>query len=729
MSKVLRLEMDSSVYDAEPTDHRTGEGLFFIAGDDLDIQCGFFRDGALDTALNSVTCSLIDKPAGASFWSVTLTSGLNTSLTVENWRAETDQFCTFAIPGADTGITAGSSYLLVIDALDTSGDKTTFLAGKIRVIDSGTAASTISSPGDTQYYSATVSDSRYARKSLEAEVAALTTSAGVPLTTEKSKLLSGLSSGTNSSGDTIFGFVYDDTTSTNNGLYYKEDGSSTWNLSPGSDSAQLLTAQTDIDALEVKTENFYSQQLLTDGVYGLIIDAVGKLILGQRSSTGSLVGPGIHETIKAVYPQNPNDLIVVDSSTPPKILFDSRADTTSGPTTALPAAAKVYDLEIIVFYGQSNARGIGGTPVIHRTADSYHLGPTTNAVTLITGDGTVGPLTENEVGTGNGGEVGVLALTERLDQEWNDNYSIPGAAPRYLVFSAGVSSSTYQQLKKTTTPYNNLIASLTAAFNYATTRGLSCGCRAVFWNQGESHNSETQAQQTANLQTLQGDLDTDIKAVTSQSEDVHLFSMQVSGDTTTETAAEDCALGQLDADETNSGTIHIVSPTYGTEHVYADGVHFNAIGHSYHAWQFAESYIDEFVGGTHYSLKPTSASGSGSIVTVNFTGKSENLPIWVDTVTFAKVTDFGFKITDGTGDLTVDDIDVYDGQVKINCNRSLTAGSVTVRYALDYKRSDEPLTNAGAGNLRDSNPTVMTIDGIRVPLWRWVPAFEETFTA
>jgi hypothetical protein len=718
----LRLKLDSRLRE-DPLGF--SDGLFFHNGDDLRFELGLFRDGVVVDDLTQVAVQL--KSANATSedaaWFIQYDESPSAALTAATWKAGTAETATVDVAATYTSIPAGN-YLLTISATTSGGDHETYYAGRIVVSESGYGTSTIDNPGALLYYDAVTSDAKFARKSYEARVEALEVISASPAAATPYATVADLPAGANGTGDTIFGYVYDD--DPDNGLYFEEDGSSTWALVAGDPNARITVVETDLEDANTRTQGLYNQTAKSGDVQALIVDSAAKLILGQDEVTGKLVGEGFHDVIDAVYAQLPNDFVIVDSAY--KVIYDSR-DTTTSTGVDLPVAAKPFDIEIILFYGQSNAVGIGGVPVIHRDSDGYHLGATGGAYSIPGVSYPIINLVENEVGAGTRGEVGCRAFVDRLDEEWA-LYDNSGTAPKYCAFSAGIASTTYAALKKGTANYTALTTGIQYVFDYAAARSLSCGIRAVFWHQGESHNSETLAQQTANLEELQTDLDTDLKAITSQSEDVHLFAMQVSGDVTTETAAADCALGQIAADANNTGTIHIVAPTYGTDQVFYDGIHFNAYGHSYHARLAAQSFIDEFIGSGAKALDVSATIvGTGTTITITFNVTTANLPLWIDTKSFAKITNWGFKVTDGGGVMTVSGIYAIDNTIILTMGSTITPGSVTVRYALDYKRADEPLLNAGAGNVRDSNPNYTIVRGVTIPGWKFVPAFTSTFTA
>jgi hypothetical protein len=732
----LRLKLDSRLRE-DPLGF--SDGLFFHNGDDLRFELGLFRDGVVVDDLTQVAVQL--KSANATSedaaWFVEYDNSPSAALTAATWKAGTAETATVDVAATYTSIPAGN-YLLTISATTSGGEHETYYAGTIVVSESGYGTSTVDNIGALLYYDAITSDARFARKSYESRVEALEIAFASPMSVTPYATVADLPAGANGTGDTIFGYVYND--DPDNGLYFEEDASSTWALVAGDPNARITAAEADIVATDERTAGVFNQSSLIGETYPVIIDEVGRLILGVDSVSGALIGRGILDQISTVYDQNPNDLIVIDADG--KYIFDSR-DLDITPAVAIPAAAKIWDIELIVYYGQSNNAGFIGTPVINRLPSATHLGSAAGAWDAINGIADIGALIETELAaTANGarGEYGGYALTDRLDDEWEP---YDGSKPVYLFLSSAIGSKTYANLAKgsahipsglSVNAWDYMFAQIGHIKDYADGNGLTIGCRAVYWDQGEANTGEAAASVTSNLTQLQVDFDTDIKALFTQSEDVHLFIAQTSYNMVGVAATEYQALGQLEAADEN--LIHMVSPKYGTPpgfvHVESSPVqaHENSYGKCYYAYLFAESMIDEFIGSGNKSLKIVSVSSSADVITLTFDAKTENLPIVLDKTAFGKVTNFGFSITNASG-ATVTNVISHGNTVYLTCSGSLTAGASTLRYALDYNRPDvaTSLLNAGAGNLRDSNQGFKMVAGVKIPQWKWVPAFSYAFTA
>lgn len=153
------------------------------------------------------------------------------ALTADTWEAETAQHCTVSLLPGDTNHAPGK-YFLVIVAVGTGGEELTAKVGRVNIINDGYDGLNASPPtiAGRSYYSTTEINGL-----LDPIRAALTNNYDAISST-----FAGLAGGTNSTGETIFGYVYNDGDPDNNGVWYKENGSSTWVLQEDNDAARLL---------------------------------------------------------------------------------------------------------------------------------------------------------------------------------------------------------------------------------------------------------------------------------------------------------------------------------------------------------------------------------------------------------------------------------------------------------------------------------------------------------
>lgn len=386
--------------------------------------------------------------------------------------------------------------------------------------------------------------------------------------------------------------------------------------------------------------------------------------------------------------------------------------------TSQPKVDSIWDIEMVIMYGQSNADGIGGYPAIHKKPHPRHLGPSQGVIGTFTLLGHVAQLNESEVYP-NRGETGGYALIDSIN-----------TTGQYLIFTSALAGASYEQIKKGgtyihpgvpivfpsgTTVWDAMLIEVQLAKDYADTNNLSIGCRMVWFVHGEAPAGETRNKYRSNLQDLQRDFDNDVKAITGQSEDVHLYLSQSSYNTTLGSFNTEIAIGQILADGDNGDKIHVVNPTYGlAPNVNSDKSHFTNVGHILNGTSAADAYSRVEGVGSYSALKPVTAHAdipNGEIV-ITMTGVINELTL--DT-RIEPVTDFGFKVYD-TLNAPVSISSVIISGYDIIISVPSLSSEARVRYALDYEFPSDWLNHAGAGNL---------FDGLSASdVERWCPSFE-----
>ena len=98
---------------------------------------------------------------------------------------------------------------------------------------------------------------------------------------------------------------------------------------------------------------------------------------------------------------------------------------------------------------------------------------------------------------------------------------------QFILSTPGYSGAPIESFAKGTIYYNRLLFSVQKAFNHSAKLGKTFGVPALFWVQGEANVNDTQAVYYGKLSQLFSDLNTDIKAVTGQTEDVAFITYQM----------------------------------------------------------------------------------------------------------------------------------------------------------------------------------------------------------
>lgn len=115
----------------------------------------------------------------------------------------------------------------------------------------------------------------------------------------------------------------------------------------------------------------------------------------------------------------------------------------------------------------------------------------------------------------------VLSL---LQSENKVNVSTFGV--QIMPFTWGVSGSSITFFEKGTVAYNDMISVVTKSKEFANKEGKTFGVRAMNWYQGEADNFQSKLWYYDKMSNLFIDINTDIKAITGQTDDIQFFTYQ-----------------------------------------------------------------------------------------------------------------------------------------------------------------------------------------------------------
>ena len=410
------------------------------------------------------------------------------------------------------------------------------------------------------------------------------------------------------------------------------------------------------------------------------------------------------------------------------------AETINGaPATWIPSqnmlGTYASDIAHIISYGQSLSLGNGALNIQTLTqkfdsimfnagvrAQEGSLGVAGNRASFV-------PLVESVTSvTGNGETpVGNAAATiKRLIEAENtmdftqQDYQLLGSAP-------GVGNNTITMLSKGGTGYTNLITDVTYGLQNSAALGKSYAVPTVFWSQGERDYDPAFATSyeayLAKFLQLYTDLNTDIKAITGQPDDIKIIGYQACY-----TAPMPVALAQLQATKDNPNIL-IAAPIYAMEKTAPGNVHLSSRGSAllgaYYGLVHKRAVIDRK---PWAPVQPVKVWRQGAIIMARFNVPTR--PLVLDTTLLSAAPNYGFSLVDNLGaDLTISSVSIAGPDtVRIVASAAIPAGA-KLRYAF--------VLNAdgwNGGNLRDSQGDYIN-DGLEIsprPLHNWGVAFEET---
>lgn len=458
-------------------------------------------------------------------------------------------------------------------------------------------------------------------------------------------------------------------------------------------------------------------------------DGWGAYVIAQRGADGLLYAvTGVDETNALVGASSSGSVL-------PSYLPSTPLALTAGDEPEYLSAG----WNGLITYGQSLSEGVSAGPALSTSQPYSNLtfgsgtrsgkpGNTAGAVNTTPGTTTTEALVEDNITPAASGDTDVGESPCTSAASWAvrsaavDDAIDPGA---FVIFAsaAGKGSQTIASLDQGSTWYNQLLDHASEAAARASDVSKDYACHAVMWMQGEANTggATTRAAYAAALEQLQIDIDTDIRALTGQTTPVHLLTYQTPSSPSGNLAGLNLIqLGQYDAIE-QSDRIHFVSPLY--HFPLGTGVHLTNIGQLWHGRYVGRAYKQLVIDGkVPDCIWPISATATDTELRVKM--RVPQPPLVLDSAFIGLATDYGFKVTDGTGTLGLSAIRIESGDtVVMQLDRALGTTPV-VRYALDHLGAGLAITGGASGNLRDSTTDTFTHSGTEYPLYHVAPHFE-----
>lgn len=437
-------------------------------------------------------------------------------------------------------------------------------------------------------------------------------------------------------------------------------------------------------------------------IYPIVTDALNRVILGFNIETQVLVG----------------SLAVAGSS-----------GITRHWQGELPSELKpiAEDINHILFYGQSLSVGATGTPVLSTTQPYSNLtfngGPR-----AYNGDySAMKPLVEDALspapdGGTNRGETSCSGAANYASELGAIENGKDPALHAIFASTAGHGGYRIDQLEKGSAWYSYVTNHISNAKTLSDSASKSYAVHALAWLQGENNVGvgTSFAEYRADLLQLQRDVETDTKVISGQTSPVFLITYQMSYGIKTNA---NIALAQLDLALTDD-RFALSTPMYHLPYA-ADNVHLTNVGYRLAGCYFGRAYKQLVIDGKRPKfINPVSVTARGTKVSLKF--DVPVLPLILDPIDLASTQDYGFKVSDSSGALTLSDFSVVNGDtVEFTVNRAL-ASSPVVRYAMDYLGIGLSITDGASGNLRDSEPATTTIGATTYKLFNVCPHFQSS---
>ena len=295
-------------------------------------------------------------------------------------------------------------------------------------------------------------------------------------------------------------------------------------------------------------------------------------------------------------------------------------------------------------------------------------------------------------------ELSVYSMAESLASQLGKDTMI-------CIFPGGHGMNTILELMKPVEPYNKFIAEIAHARHEAQRRGWEFYVPAVCWMQGESDIVEyPDYDYKEYFYKMYNNLNTDIKAITRQKEDIRIISYQTSTITKglrynpqnydgTE-ARTPTAQMELILDDT---LIWASGPTYPYDFVN-ESLHIDAEGQRNIGLLAAKSALGILrKEKRNIGLLPLSYEVDGNDIRIRFNVPCP--PLCFDTIRVRKADNFGFNVIRKDGTDIISHVTIDDNSIIINCTGSPKDGKL--RYGVNGEFLKGGRTNGSRGDLRD----------------------------
>lgn len=300
-------------------------------------------------------------------------------------------------------------------------------------------------------------------------------------------------------------------------------------------------------------------------------------------------------------------------------------------------------------------------------------------------------------------ELSVYSMAEELVSKLGEDTII-------CVFPGGHGMNTIEQLMKPSSPYLKFIKEIETAHQKANERGWEFIVPAVCWMQGESDIVEyPNYDYKEYFHRMYNDLNTDIKHVTHQKNDIRIICYQ----STTITKGLRYKANNYDATEPKTPTaqmelirddslVWVSGPTYPYDFVN-ESLHIDALGQQRIGKLAAKSALGIIRNQKrNIGLIPISYKVIGNDIKIDFNVPCP--PLCFDTIQVKKVDNFGFNVIRRDGKDIVSDVVIDNNSIRIRCLESPVNSKL--RYGINGEFLKGGRRIGPRGNLRDSEKFV-----------------------
>lgn len=455
-----------------------------------------------------------------------------------------------------------------------------------------------------------------------------------------------------------------------------------------------------------------------------LIALAKKVTTAQLSELGLLQYTGSNEKIPLIIDANKNVLAYFDTTKNEFVSSGGQSGYVKTDLLALPDELKPQEKAVntLIGYGQSLSVGAVGTPVLSTSQPykniTFNGGPrgfeSDYSKTI--------PLVEDtrkapDGGTNRGETFCSGAANHAVTLAIKENNITPES---HVIFAstAGKGGTAIDNLIKGSDWYKG---NLTNHLSNSVKLNRDSAIHAVMWAQGETdldaNSVMSLAEYQKKLSQLRVDIETDAKALTKQTSPTFLITYQTSYLITKST---NIAFAQLALAKTDE-KVFLATPCYHLPFA-SDQTHLTNIGYkmlgAYMGRVYKTLVIDKAV---PRFINPINATSQGNKVTLRFDVPVK--PLVIDHINLASTQDSGFQVSDSKGVVPLVGISAASDTVTITLSRALETSPI-VSYATKYLAPTLKIKQGASGNLRDSEPDSIFINGEEKSLFNVCPHFE-----
>lgn len=432
------------------------------------------------------------------------------------------------------------------------------------------------------------------------------------------------------------------------------------------------------------------------------------------------------------------ETLVIDPANLPSTNNTDQASVEAVPQAALTETITLADYNHVMQIGQSLAIGTRGVPLINTVGwDNNFLtwqgGPKANTVEAGGASADTASFktlvedTFSPDGGSNRGETGLWVVAHTLAQSIVESTGSYGGRGKFVFTAPGVGGQAIAFFRESASGSSwwqtRFLPSIRRAKAIADAASQTYAVPVILWAQGEANVGVSGY--AAQLTALFDEMAAAVRAETGQAFDPHFITYQTSyatleGDALT--TLRESTLAQPSVARTRART-HMGPVVYSKPHD-ADAIHLTAPGYAMQGREFGEivtDIVDRSLQPKRLLFRRAYIGPSTTDLVVTFDAVGGGLVF--DTAALPATQDFGFRVVDDTGTLTLSNIRVQGNEVRMGLNRALGANP-RVRYGVDYRPALSPSApSVGLGNLRLS--PVLDVPNLAIDTYLWCHQFIE----